>query len=133
MNLDSKHFYDSCKTPNGGYGGLLSATFHSIKDATVFYDNLDTEKGPSLGTNFTLASPFVILAHYNELDWVREQYMIPIDPFCCVCHAIEADPFTRLQAAQYGVDAALVRFSVGLEDQTDLLRKFRHALSALDK
>lgn len=48
-----KH-YDRYRTPNGGYGGLLSATFYSTADAIAFYDNLDTAKGPSLGTNFTL-------------------------------------------------------------------------------
>ncbi|KAF2000996.1 cystathionine gamma-synthase [Amniculicola lignicola CBS 123094] len=46
--------YEKCRTPNGGYGGLLSATFYTKKDAIAFFDNLDTVKGPSLGTNFTL-------------------------------------------------------------------------------
>ena len=62
--------YEVCKNPKGGYGGLLSATFHTRADAVAFFDNLDTVKGPSLGTNFTLTSPYVILAHYGELDWV---------------------------------------------------------------
>lgn len=62
--------YEKCRNPNGGYGGLLSATFHTRADAIAFFDNLDTVKGPSLGTNFTLSSPYVILAHYGELDWV---------------------------------------------------------------
>lgn len=53
--VDSKPFYDACRTANGGYGGLLSATFHTTEEVTAFYDNLDTEKGPSLGTNFTLS------------------------------------------------------------------------------
>ncbi|KAK3044629.1 hypothetical protein LTS18_000776, partial [Coniosporium uncinatum] len=50
----SRKFYDECRTSNGGYGGLLSATFYKDEDAIAFYDNLDTAKGPSLGTNFTL-------------------------------------------------------------------------------
>ncbi|KAI6894326.1 hypothetical protein KC318_g14135 [Hortaea werneckii] len=100
---ETKHHYDTCKLPDGGYGGLLSATFHSMEDAQIFYDHLDTHKGPSLGTNFTLSSPFVILAHYNELDW----------------------------AAQFGCEASLIRFSVGLED-TDVLKKvFEFALAAI--
>jgi cystathionine gamma-synthase len=65
--------YDRCRNPNGGYGGLLSATFYRKQDAVAFFDNLDTVKGPSLGTNFTLSSPYVILAHYGELDWVSYQ------------------------------------------------------------
>lgn len=66
----TRAFYDKCRNPKGGYGGLLSATFYSRADAIAFFDNLDTVKGPSLGTNFTLSSPYVILAHYGELDWV---------------------------------------------------------------
>lgn len=101
--VPSKQFYDQRRNPQGGYGGLLSATFHSTKDATAFYDALNTEKGPSLGTNFTLASPFVLLAHYTELEW----------------------------AAQYGVDINLVRFSVGLEDTQTLKVTIHEALNAL--
>ena len=47
-------FYDRCRNTNGGYGGLLSATFHKREHAVTFFDALDTAKGPSLGTNFTL-------------------------------------------------------------------------------
>lgn len=99
----SRKHYDHCRTPNGGYGGLLSAVFHDPKDAIIFYDNLDTDKGPSLGTNFTLSSPYVILAHYTELDW----------------------------AASCGVDADLIRFSVGLENTDELKAVFSRALDAV--
>ncbi|KAK5715694.1 Cystathionine gamma-synthase [Elasticomyces elasticus] len=101
----TKQYYDACKLPTGGYGGLLSATFHRMEDAEVFFDYLQTEKGPSLGTNFTLSSPFVILAHYNELEW----------------------------AAKYGCEATLVRFSIGLEDNEVLRKIFESALSAIPK
>jgi cystathionine gamma-synthase len=94
--------YNQCKRPNAGYGGLLSVTFHSLKASMAFYDALRCAKGPSLGTNFTLASPFVILAHYEELDW----------------------------AASYGVESNLVRISVGLEDASYLLNMFTGALLA---
>ncbi|UJO23820.1 Cystathionine gamma-synthase [Fulvia fulva] len=100
---DTKQFYDECRIGDGGYGGLLSATFHSVEGAAIFYDNLNTCKGPSLGTNFTLASPFVLLAHYGELEW----------------------------AEQYGCEASLVRFSVGLEDPDALVDIFRAALDAI--
>jgi cystathionine gamma-synthase len=68
--------YEKCRNPKGNYGGLLSATFYAREDAVAFFDNLDTVKGPSLGTNFTLSSPYVILAHYGELDWVSQINMI---------------------------------------------------------
>lgn len=100
---ESKPFYEVCRLPEGGYGGLLSATFYSIKDAQIFYDHLDTQKGPSLGTNFTLSSPFVLLAHYGELDW----------------------------AAQFGCEASLIRFSVGLEETEKLKEVFQFALAAI--
>lgn len=99
----TKHFYDECRLPEGGYGGLLSATFNTVEDAAMFYDHLNTAKGPSLGTNFTLSSPFVLLAHYGELDW----------------------------AAQYGCEVSLVRFSVGLEDTDELVMTFKSALRAI--
>jgi cystathionine gamma-synthase len=67
----TKKYYDDCRNSKGGYGGLLSITFFSTAEAVTFFDSLETEKGPSLGTNFTLTSPFVLLAHYGELDWVK--------------------------------------------------------------
>jgi cystathionine gamma-synthase len=97
---ESRPNYEQCKLPTGGYGGLLSAVFHEKATAVVFYDALQTAKGPSLGTNFTLASPYVVLAHYNELDW----------------------------AAGLGVAPDLIRISVGLEETRHLVRVFSEAL-----
>jgi len=87
---------------DGGFGGLFSLTFTSDKASRAFFDALSCFKGPSLGTNFTLASPFVILAHYAELEW----------------------------AAQYGVEAGLVRVSVGMEEKETLLEAFEITLKA---
>lgn len=99
---ETREFYDACRNKNGGYGGLLSVTFRAPAQAVAFFDKLETAKGPSLGTNFTLSSPYVILAHYDELEWT----------------------------AQYGVEADLVRISVGLEDPADLSSRFKRALAA---
>ena len=87
---------------DGGFGGLFSLTFTSDEVSKAFFDALSCFKGPSLGTNFTLASPFVILAHYAELEW----------------------------AAQYEVEAGLVRVSVGMEEKEGLLKAFGIALKA---
>lgn len=96
--------YLRCKLPEGGYGGLFSLTFTSMAASKAFFDALPCEKGPSLGTNFTLACPYTILAHYTELEW----------------------------AAQYGVEEGLVRISVGMEDRDLLLHSFDTALKAAE-
>lgn len=97
--------YEDCRLPSGGYGGLMSVVFHEKEDAMVFYDNLESPKGPSLGTNFTLTSPYVVLAHYGELDW----------------------------AVSLGVDPNLLRISVGLEDEEKLVEVFNIALRAAEE
>ncbi|KAI9654992.1 MAG: hypothetical protein M1829_000710, partial [Trizodia sp. TS-e1964] len=58
----TRELYDRCRNPDGGYGGLLTVTFYNNEDATAFYDSLDTAKGPSLGTNFTLRQ---VSAYYD--------------------------------------------------------------------
>ncbi|KAK5653595.1 hypothetical protein OQA88_8857 [Cercophora sp. LCS_1] len=98
---ESRENYEACRVPGGGYGGLLSVVFKHPKQAVAFYDAVETAKGPSLGTNFTLTSPYVLLAHYQELDW----------------------------AEGYGVDPNLIRISVGLEETEHLVGVFREALS----
>ena len=59
-------------------------------------------QGPGFGTNFTLACPYTLLAHYHELDW----------------------------AASCGVEASLVRVWVGLDPPEHLLEVFGSALDA---
>ncbi|KAG9049960.1 hypothetical protein FS837_008310 [Tulasnella sp. UAMH 9824] len=88
-----------------GFGSLLTILFSDEPAARAFYDNLGCEKGPTWGTNFTLACPYTILAHYCELDW----------------------------AAGYGVPINLVRISVGMEDEEIILGWVRHALEAAEK
>ena len=83
-----------------GYGGLLSITFTSQRVSAAFFDALDCCKGPSLGTAFTLACPYTILAHYTELEW----------------------------AAKLGVPDNLVRVSVGTEDPALIRLWFERAL-----
>jgi len=93
------------RRPSGsGFGGLFSLAFAGQRAAEAFYDALACAKGPSLGTNFTLACPYTILAHYDELDW----------------------------AAQYGAPALLVRVSIGLEDAGWLHKVFPDALKAAE-
>lgn len=104
--------YDVCRKTQvdpedgrvGGFGGLFSLTFTSMAASKAFFDNLQCLKGPSLGTNFTLACPYTILAHFTELDW----------------------------ASQYGVEGSLIRISVGMEERGILLSWMRAALNAAE-
>jgi cystathionine gamma-synthase len=95
--------YEAIRRPEGGYGALLS--FLSKNDAITaprIFDAMRISKGPSLGTIFSLASPFTLLAHYTELDW----------------------------AESCGVPRNLIRLSVGLEDPNELWQRLEHALTA---
>ncbi|MBI5396021.1 MAG: PLP-dependent transferase [Verrucomicrobia bacterium] len=93
--------YDAVRRPGGGWGSLV--TFLPKNAGTTspqIYDRMAVCKGPSLGTVFTLACPFTLLAHYTELDW----------------------------AESCGVSRYLIRISVGLEDPEDLWQRLDRAL-----
>ncbi len=93
--------FQSVMKPGGGFGCLLSIELvGGLTKAKSFYNELEVCKGPSLGTSFTLACPYVLLAHYNELEW----------------------------AQKCGVPKDLIRVSVGLEDPDSLWSRFQKAL-----
>ncbi|OBA23405.1 PLP-dependent transferase [Metschnikowia bicuspidata var. bicuspidata NRRL YB-4993] len=97
---ESRKFYDEIKTLVGGYGGLISFFLKEPKRAPACFDAMNLHKGPSLGTNFSLACPYAILAHYQELDEVEK----------------------------WGVDRNLIRISIGLEDKDELLATLQDSL-----
>jgi cystathionine gamma-synthase len=70
------------------------------------------------------SSPYVILAHYGELQWVS------LAPEDWGDHSSTAHTDME-QAASLGVDADLIRFSVGLEDTQDLVERFERALASI--
>jgi len=93
--------YAAVRRPDGGWGALI--TFlpkNAAVNSPIVYDRLAFCKGPSLGTVFSLACPFTLLAHYTELDW----------------------------AESCGVSRYLIRISVGLEDPQELWRRLDGAL-----
>ncbi|NOY00317.1 MAG: PLP-dependent transferase, partial [Verrucomicrobia bacterium] len=96
--------FDTVRREKGGFGGLLSLL---LKDAATaapkFYDALQVSKGPSLGANYTLACPYTLLAHYDELDWAEAQ----------------------------GVKRDLIRISVGLESTEDLIGRLKVAFESI--
>lgn len=97
--------YDSVRSEGAGYGSMFSLALYSDEEAEIFYDSLKVFKGPSNGTNFTLACPYVHLAHHSELEDV----------------------------SQYGADPNLVRLSVGLEDTQWLLDVFTQAIEQVKR
>src|SRR5690606_41676148 len=98
--LPERTAYDPPRRPGGGYGILLSFVLKALPAAPAFCDRLQVSKGPSLGTDLTLACPYTLLAHYGELDWTE----------------------------QCGVSRHLIRVSIGLENPDGLIRRFAEAL-----
>jgi len=95
--------YEVVRRPNGGWGSLVTFLPKNAETtAPRIYDALAFCKGPSLGTVFTLACPFTLMAHYTELDWVKS------------C----------------GVPSHLIRISAGLEDAEELWRRLEAALNS---
>lgn len=99
-SLVTKENYDALKREKGGYGGLISFTLKNDKKAPKFYDSLEISKGPSLGTEFSLAIPYTLIAHYDQLEW----------------------------AENCGVPTHLIRLSVGLEDAGVVISRLSNAL-----
>ena len=101
---ECRDFYDQVRKDEGGYGALFSFELEGGEDsARRFYDALRVSKGPSLGTDFTLACPYTLLAHYGELEW----------------------------AAERGAPRNLLRLWVGLEDPEDLESRIETAFASL--
>lgn len=99
-----REFYDQLKRDDGSYGSLFSFELAGGEPAArSFYDALRVSKGPSLGTDFTLACPYTLLAHYGELEW----------------------------AAERGAPRNLLRLWIGLEDPEDLEERIETAFASL--
>ncbi len=93
--------FNSLLKKGGGYGCLLSIELKGgIEESKRVYDSLRVNKGPSLGTNFTLVCPYVQLAHFKELKWAKS------------C----------------GVSEHLLRVSVGLENEDELWSRFNSVI-----
>jgi cystathionine gamma-synthase len=83
--------------------GLVSFVLKS--DFAACYNSLHLPKGPSLGTNFTLAMPYVYLAHYESTK----------------------TPEGREKLAGMGLSAELLRISVGIEPVEDIIAVLKAA------
>jgi cystathionine gamma-synthase len=93
--------YEVVRRPEGGWGALITFLPRQAEtQSPKIFDALKFCKGPSLGTVFTLACPFTLLAHYTELEW----------------------------AESCGVSRYLIRLSVGLEAPNELWHRLEAAL-----
>ncbi len=110
-------YYPSLKTdPNftlkqkylKGCSGLISFILKdsSKENAEIFYNNINKPilKGPSLGSEKTLISPYVVMAHYND---------------------------SKEKLKELGFDFYLMRLSVGIEPVGQIINSIGHALDSL--
>lgn len=101
--LDPSPVYEQLRKPGGGYGAVFSFLPKNAAVSTPrVYESLEFNRGISLGTTYTLVSPYVQLAHYHELAWAK------------AC----------------GIDPLLLRVAVGTEPPEELLARFARALEA---
>lgn len=91
--------------PGAGAGALITLELRG--DMRRVYDRLAVAKGPSFGLRYTLAAPFLWLAHFEEVTSEQGR--------------------AGLRAA--GLDPDLLRISVGLEPVEEIWAAFEFALA----
>jgi len=85
-------------------GGLI--TIETNLPPARFYDRAHCVKGPSFGTDFTIVSPYLYMAHYD----------------------LVSAPEGRTELLRHGLDPELIRISVGTENFTDIAAMLAEAL-----
>ena len=76
------------------------------EDLAYYYDKLQVAKGPSLGSEFTLAMPYVYLAHYEYLKSEMGLHVLK----------------------ELGINPNLLRISVGAEPIENIIKAFQLVL-----
>ncbi len=89
-----------------GAGAGCLITIELKGEMRAAYDKLDLVKGPSFGVEFTIASPFLWLAHFDQV----------------------ISPEGRASVRAAGLDPDLLRISVGLEPVEEIWTAFEAAL-----
>jgi cystathionine gamma-synthase len=72
------------------------------KELAYYYDRMRLPKGPSFGTEFSLAMPYIYLAHYELIRSAEG----------------------RKKLADINIHPELLRISVGTEDIEELVKVF---------
>jgi cystathionine gamma-synthase len=91
--------------PGAGAGALITIELRG--EMRRVYDRLAVAKGPSFGLRYTLAAPFLWLAHFEEVTTEEG----------------------RAQIRSAGLDPDLLRISVGLEPAEEIWAAFETALA----
>ncbi len=104
--LESHPQHELARRQMSGFGGLLSFELQAGASPSAFLAALRlSDQAPSLGGVETLGlQPAALFAHYMDPE----------------------------QAARAGIPAGMLRFSIGLEDEHDLLADFEQALAAAE-
>ena len=100
----SDHFTEVARSIGSG-GAMITIELYGAIEP--FYDALQLMKGPSFGTKFSLACPFMYLAHYDLVTSEEGRQFL----------------------ASIGIDPDLIRISVGVEPIEALVQCFEQALS----
>ena len=101
----SKTNYERIARTPESIGGMIS--FVLKLDLATFYDRLLLAKGPSFGMTQTLACPFMYLAHYDLISTESG----------------------RAYLDQAGINAELIRFSIGAEPADEIIEALDYALA----
>ncbi len=100
----TKENYKKLKRPGAGIGSLI--TIELKKEMRGVYDKLQCVKGPSFGLEFTLISPYLWLAHFDEVTTEEG----------------------RKEIRSAGLDPDLLRISIGLEPVEEIWEMLEKAL-----
>jgi len=103
-SVATKTNYQKLKRFNAGIGSLI--TIELKKEMRGVYDKLQCVKGPSFGLEFTLISPYLWLAHFDEVT----------------------TEVGRNEIRSSGLDPDLLRISIGLEPVEEIWSMLENAL-----
>ncbi len=101
---DSIRNFEKIRKGESCLPGVISITFD--KALQYYYDKLKLPKGPSFGTEFTLAMPYIYMAHYDLLQSLAG----------------------RNHLAMLDIHPDLLRISVGIEPLEELIEVFAEIL-----
>ncbi|CAG8324006.1 unnamed protein product [Penicillium salamii] len=103
----SRPYYERQMRPQSeefcpGYGGIFTMQFVDVASSSTFFDHLDVYKGLSFGADVCIASP------YMQMTGQAGKKQNSVDD----------------------INETIIRFSVGLEEAEDILRRINIALDA---